>query len=180
MIELSDLPTMKYGRWTILRRSPPDKNRRHCNVLVRCECGAKRVTNLYAVLAGRSQSCGCWMREKPITHGLSHTRLYQNCWGAKNRCENQKGNGFANYGGRGIQFKFRDAGTAAQWIERNLGPRPSVVHSIDRIDNNSHYEAGNLRWATKSQQQRNKRPFRTHLFQYSTEELLLELARRKK
>jgi hypothetical protein len=38
-----------------------------------------------------------------------------------------------------------------------IGPRSSPTHSIDRIDNNKGYEPGNVRWATKLEQQRNCR-----------------------
>lgn len=37
----------------------------------------------------------------------------------------------------------------------NLGPRPSPKHSVDRIDNNRHYEQGNCRWATVAEQRNN-------------------------
>jgi hypothetical protein len=39
----------------------------------------------------------------------------------------------------------------------HIGPRPSPAHSLDRIDNNRGYMPGNVRWATRKEQQRNMR-----------------------
>lgn len=79
--------------------------------------------------------------------------LYFIFYAIKQRCENTKASNFKNYGGRGIECKFK------KWedILKEIGKRPSIKHTIDRIDNNKHYEKNNIRWATKSQQARNRR-----------------------
>lgn len=72
------------------------------------------------------------------------------------RCENSSEQSFPLYGGRGIRV-------CAEWRHdfaaffKHIGPRPSPTHSIDRIDVNGNYEPGNVRWATPTEQARNKR-----------------------
>lgn len=73
---------------------------------------------------------------------------------AKSRCRNPKHKAWHHYGGRGIEFKFEHFAT----FLAHIGPRPSKRHSLDRIDNNSNYELGNVRWATRSEQAKNQRP----------------------
>lgn len=80
--------------------------------------------------------------------------------GAKQRCTNPNTGGFADYGGRGIEFRFPSVRAFTEWVLRNIGPKPSATHSLDRIDNSRHYEPGNLRWATRSEQARNKRMYK--------------------
>jgi hypothetical protein len=80
--------------------------------------------------------------------------------GAKARCNNPNEVAYKNYGGRGIKFLFGSTEEFAAWVLHNLGPCPSAEYSLDRIDNNRHYEPGNLRWATRSEQARNKRQYK--------------------
>lgn len=80
--------------------------------------------------------------------------------GAKQRCTNANTGAFADYGGRGIEFRFPSLRAFAEWVLHTIGPKPTERHSLDRIDNSRHYEPGNLRWATRSEQARNKRAYR--------------------
>lgn len=79
---------------------------------------------------------------------------------AKQRCTNPNCTSYDDYGGRGIEFRFADIETAHKWVVDNIGYPPSSTHSLDRIDNNRHYEAGNLRWATRQEQANNKRAYK--------------------
>lgn len=71
---------------------------------------------------------------------------------AQQRCTNPNHVRYPRYGARGIQFKFKSF--AEFWDE--VGKKPTPKHSIDRIDNQGHYEVGNVRWATATEQANNK------------------------
>ena len=56
-----DFTGLRYGRLTILRPAPDwGEKRWWC----RCDCGTEFVTDVYAVAAGRTISCGCARRER--------------------------------------------------------------------------------------------------------------------
>src|SRR5271157_3507636 len=72
---------------------------------------------------------------------------------AGTRCRNPKAQEYKNYGARGIEFRF----TSFQEFIEHIGPKPHPKMSLDRINNDGHYEIGNVRWATKREQSRNRR-----------------------
>jgi hypothetical protein len=77
---------------------------------------------------------------------------YQSFRAAWARCNNPKNNRYYAYGARGIKFKF----TKTQDLIDVIGIRP-MGYSLDRIDNNGHYEPGNVRWLPKNLQSRSRR-----------------------
>ncbi len=74
---------------------------------------------------------------------------------ALGRCNNPKNQKFPLYGGRGIKVCARWADAYASFLA-DMGRKPSPAHSLDRIDVNGDYAPNNCRWATASQQARNR------------------------
>ena len=90
--------------------------------------------------------------------GVTRTPEYQALKGARRRCNNQNDRSYKYYGGRGIEVRFR----SFDEFLAEIGPRPSPEHTLDRIDNDGHYETGNVRWATRKEQRINQRPRRAY------------------
>lgn len=75
------------------------------------------------------------------------------------RCLNPNADNYDRYGGRGI--KICDGWREFDQFLLEMHERPSGKHQLDRINSNGNYEPSNCRWATTSDQSRNKRTSRS-------------------
>ena len=143
------------GKWNLVGPA----NAHALEVRCVCTCGKKRNVLLKDLKQGKSKACGnCAVRPRFYTT-QEDKKLARaiNQW--KVRCCFPGATGFKYYGGRGIRFKFASVKEAVAWVKNNIGYPPPGL-SIDRIDNERHYEPGNLRWATRSEQSFNRRKWK--------------------
>jgi hypothetical protein len=165
MTAVIDLSGQRFGRLAVLGRAQRAKPEAywHC----RCDCGVEVVVNGCRLRNGNTRSCGCLRRETAaingdhnVSHGYARMGirrhpLYSVWSGMRTRCRNPNNKNWKDYGGRGITVcerwdKFEN-------FLADMGERPGPSYSIDRIDVEGNYEPGNCRWATPTEQVRNRR-----------------------
>ncbi len=149
MTRMIDLAGQRYGRLTVLRRAP--NKGKDTAWLCRCDCGTEIDVRAHGLRSANTQSCGCLRQELKTSHGMARSPEYRAWQDLNQRCSNPKCQRWDRYGGRGIECRF----TGFEQFLAEIGPRPSPRHSVDRIDNEGHYEPGNVQWALSKPQQRN-------------------------
>lgn len=168
-----------FGNNTVLMSRKIQRRSGYRYVKVRCACQRESWRSLDSLRAGVSPRCPQCRGEKsrkPYPNWLRQRLL-----AARTRCQNPRDPGYQNYGARGIEFRFKTIEEACMWVKDNLGLRQDLT--LDRVDNDGHYQRGNLRWATYRQQAFNNRQtvldenfvFRQNEWPYSKETTMRKL-----
>lgn len=158
-----DLTGKTFGRLLVIEFAgyfPRKNGDRHAYWLCECACGTRKSYMAHCLISGMTKSCGCLLSDvttmRNMIHGRTKTPEY-NIWCLmRRRCYDHNSQDFQNYGGRGIDVCESWRSSFAAFFA-DMGERPSPQHSIERLDNNLGYGPQNCIWATRHEQQRNKR-----------------------
>lgn len=157
----NNIAEMRFGRLKVIRLAGRTATRMGWYYLWEClcDCGNTIYAAANNLKAGRTSSCGCLSKEVASkthkVHGLRNAPEWYVWSSMKARCYNPNNQRFDRYGERGIRVCDSWLAEFAAFY-RDMGPRPSPKHSLERRDNNGNYAPSNCYWATAMQQARNR------------------------
>ncbi len=158
MPEFKDLTGKKFDKITIITQAGRCRSGKTL-WLGECACGDRntyRTGNLMAEQATQCRKC------QNTTHGhtkrketVGTSRTYRTWDSMRARCYKPDQVSYRYYGALGVTVCERWRDSFENFLA-DMGERPEG-HTLDRVDPNGNYESSNCRWATGSEQYKNKR-----------------------
>lgn len=156
-----NLAGQRFGKLVAL--GPVGRKRHEIIWECRCDCGNETTVITNSLRSGATQSCGCLHRQRAseasLTHGMSHDPIFYTWKSMKQRCANPNSATYGNYGGRGIDVcdEWQNSFVTFYSYVSSLPNYGKKGYTLDRENNDGNYEPGNMRWATRVEQNHNKR-----------------------
>jgi hypothetical protein len=159
---IKDITNIRFNRFVVLSYAYSFKRVPYWYCI--CDCGTVKVVSGRKLKIGHTKSCGCLRQDINTIKGTENAYDYTGkisteyrIWiNILRRCFDSNEPCYKNYGGRGITVCDRWLYSFNDFLS-DVGFRPSKEYTLDRINNDGHYEPMNCRWATRKQQARNTR-----------------------
>ena len=91
------------------------------------------------------------------THGMTHSPTYRSWISMRQRCNPKHSGKYGSYYDKGITVCDRWQNSFVSFLE-DMGVRPGIEYTLNRINNDGDYEPDNCEWATWEEQNSNESP----------------------